>query len=812
MITASRQRGAGTRRKVGLTRGTPSPAVHLSLPMSGPPIHPYRTQVSLASRSLLLCVCASVASARLAFSQCPDGSPPPCRSAAARRAPALDERTWIVLPFANTTRAPDVDWLSAASANLLYLGLARWTDVRAVDDGRVVDLLREAAVPRGEAIGLEAGLALARRAGAGRLVMGDFIRAGSTAQLVAKVYNVRSGQRLRNVSETAQLPDSVMPAFARLAARVLDLPPAPGLEVGAGTANTDAYRAYLAGTTALKGWALDSAATLLRRAVSLDSTFALARYRLAIASWWIGGGADSISRGYAEGAVRWGGSLPARERSRIAALRATLASRFTEACGTYESLLRADSSDAESWYFLGECNYHNQRVEYPGGDSARPAFVGNWNRATLAFRRALELDPTFHLAYYHLVEMPAADQRSGCRASDAGIGCPFEDQFSAGVARAGDSLVIAPIRMADPGAAPRLRRDVREAARSGALRANLESARGWGEAWAAAGPSERGSTRPRAMLNVLLRLGLAAEAARALEHVVPVTVADSLFFVGTRIEVLLRLDSSMAAARLLDSLLTRQQDRWRIWQVAAALGRFQPYYAISRTFGVPPGSAALVHAMEPVQVGAPPSDLWEIERRGWLAVDSSIEADASLPARARQTARARVRAMTVTWSLGTPRPGAVLVSDPDAADPRFDFAAVAVTGDTARTRQALVRLDSIVLGAPREVDASALVVSAEGHVLLGDSALALARLLEFERRWPFQRGITNAFGPGEDPAILVWGRAWLLMGDLAIAGHQNDVAIRAYRRVVGMWDGADAPLQPAVTRARAALARMGAQP
>ena len=43
--------------------------------------------------------------------QCPDGSPPPCRGAAPARRPnpPLDERTWIVVPFENVTRAADIE-------------------------------------------------------------------------------------------------------------------------------------------------------------------------------------------------------------------------------------------------------------------------------------------------------------------------------------------------------------------------------------------------------------------------------------------------------------------------------------------------------------------------------------------------------------------------------------------------------------------------------------------------------------------------------------------------------------------------------
>jgi hypothetical protein len=315
------------------------------------------------------------------------------------------------------------------------------------------------------------------------------------------------------------------------------------------------------------------------------------------------------------------------------------------------------------------------------------------------------------------------------------------------------------------------------------------------------------------MLNVFLRLGLTAEAARALEHNSPVTAADSLFNDRMRIELLLRLDSSATAGRLLDSLLSHRPDSTQVWQIAAALGRFQPFASFITPLPIPGGSMgmALARVIATVQAGAPPSDLWAIEQRGWHAIDSLDEVDPSLSARTRQMNRAQLRGITVKWSLATPRPGAALVSDSGAADPGFDFAAVAVAGDTARTRRALARLDSIVVGWPREVEASGLVVSAEGHLILGDSALALARLVEYERRWPFQVGITNQVGPGQDPAILVWGRAWLLMGDLALAAHQNDVATRAYRRVVGMWAGADAPLQPAVARARAGLVRMGAQ-
>jgi hypothetical protein len=104
-----------------------------------------------------------------------------------------------------------------------------------------------------------------------------------------------------------------------------------------------------------------------------------------------------------------------------------------------------------------------------------------------------------------------------------------------------------------------------------------------------------------------------------------------------------------------------------------------------------------------------------------------------------------------------------------------------------------------------------LLLSAEAHLVLGDSAVALDRLVEFEEhRWRFQPSYYNLWPQGLMLSSLLWGRTWLLMGDLAAAQNRNDVAIRGYRRVVGMWGAGDAEVQPAVARARAALTRLGA--
>lgn len=140
------------------------------------------------------------------------------RAAPRRVNPPLDDRTWIVVPFDNLAKNEDIDWLRGASVNLLYLDMSRWKDIRVIDDERVADLVRE--VPEASSattMTLNAGLAVAKRAGAGRLVMGDVLKLGARTTVTAKVFDVRTGQRVRSVREETAIQDSVLPLFGKLA-------------------------------------------------------------------------------------------------------------------------------------------------------------------------------------------------------------------------------------------------------------------------------------------------------------------------------------------------------------------------------------------------------------------------------------------------------------------------------------------------------------------------------------------------------------------------------------------------------------------
>lgn len=212
---------------------------------------------------------------------------------------------------------------------------------------------------------------------------------------------------------------------------------------------------------------------------------------------------------------------------------------------------------------------------------------------------------------------------------------------------------------------------------------------------------------------------------------------------------------------------------------------------------------AMRKAWLPVFAGALPPDWDGLVDRFARAYAAGVP-----PSQRAQTEEAvRRLSYLVAFTMRKYRPAA----DTSHADPIYRFQAWFTLGDTARSRRALAESDRELNGRPTEArDDGAWAFNAEGHVMLADSAAALTRLRDYAERWPHtfetslplpmsERGLPmNNFQRG-------MGRVWLLYADLAAAAGSRDEAREAYQFVVDLWKNGDAPVQPFVARARAAL-------
>jgi tetratricopeptide (TPR) repeat protein/TolB-like protein len=754
-----------------------------------------------ATRTLVLAL-ACVASATAALAQCPDGSLPPCGGAApVRRAnPPLSDNTWIVLPFENQSQSPEIDWMREASANLLYLDLSQWADIHVVDDERVADLMRDVPAPGGvQRLTQQSGSAVARRAGAGKLVMGDLLKVGSRTVLVAKVFDVRTGQRIRSVRDESSNPDSLMASFSRLARAIVDAAPAagPGGPV-AGTTHLDAYKEYVAGLTALNAFNTAEALARFRRAIQLDSTFALAHFKLSIVLGWTEAG-DPAARTHAEAASRLSASLPARERALIAGQLAMAQEDYPRACDVYGALVRNDSADVEALYGLGECNFHDDVVLPVGGDSARLAFRSSWNTTLRVNRRILEFDPTYHLAFQHIQDALTAGARPGCRPVAGQSRCgEGRTPLMAVLIRSGDSLQAVPVSLADGGHA--FQAQALEALHGGSVRRNLILARDIALQWVAAGPNE---TRARiACGGVLLRLGdiESADAQLRMAREVLGTI-DRMQLAIARLEVAVKLDRYAEARRVLDSLVLAR-DTGAIGQVpillGIAFGRLAEIDSMVQSTPVAPAFLRYGRIMVRVLMGLPADSLADAER-------------ALGPVFGPAGASRLTQYITGTLAFGPlDRPASDwTASDTTAPEGALRLVSVLASGDRDRLRRALVAFDSLVGTLTDSPDNGFRLLSARAHVLLGDTAAARRQLRSFaDSTWRITPPLTPVGSGGV--AMMLWPRMFLLQADLAAAAGDRAEAAQAYRRVIGFWEDGDPEVQPVVRRAREALARLAA--
>ena len=332
--------------------------------------------------------------------QCPDGSAPPCG-----RHASLDTARYVILPFIHRDGGQQSTLDGADCAELLTEGFARWIEVRLADKMRVYDALTRHGARAPFRIPFDTALAIARRLGAGKLVMGQLWSFGDTLRLTAGLYDAtRGGAPLREVTMRVPANSSgIGAAFNALADSLLgaDLSGARGAGAEQ-TRSLRALRAYALGERAIREWDLGSAAREFRAAIAADSAFARAYLGLGQALLWAADSTTDAARDRAVIARRASellGKLGSSDGALLLAHQAMFEGRWPDACRKYRDILAADSTSFAGWYGLADCNARDPLVIRDPLDSTRYVFRGSWHTAAQAYQRALRLAPAFNFTF-----------------------------------------------------------------------------------------------------------------------------------------------------------------------------------------------------------------------------------------------------------------------------------------------------------------------------------------------------------------------------------------------------------------------------
>ena len=300
--------------------------------------------------------------------------------------PAVSPARLAVLPF-STAGSSKLGYLAEGMVDLLSRNLNGAADLRTIDPGTVLTAWSKSGKSAPNAA---EGLVLARRLGAGLYVLGSVHAVGGRLRIQAELYSeadTAEGSLARATAEgdTTQLFQMV----DRLSA---DLLVGRGRGLGSRlmqsaaltTRSLPALKAYLVGERNLRGGdgEFDSAIAGFQRAVTEDSTFALAYYRLGVAAGW--GERPGISGPATERALALGGRLDDRDRRLLSAFAAFQRGAADEAEQQYRATLRDYPDDLEAEFQLADLFYHyNSPRGRPMAEAKEP------------FDHVLALDPGF---------------------------------------------------------------------------------------------------------------------------------------------------------------------------------------------------------------------------------------------------------------------------------------------------------------------------------------------------------------------------------------------------------------------------------
>ena len=299
-----------------------------------------------------------------------------------------------VLPF-SVLGSPGYDYLGAGMVDLLSTSLDGAEAMQSVDPRAVLALTGDEQTR----IDPARGAMLSARLGAGRYVLGDIVAADGMLRIQASLYDRERGDAPVAHAAVEGRTERIFNLVDELTTQLLLAEygePEGGLARVAvlTTSSLPALKAYLQGERAMRGGRFSDAVEAYENAVSEDSLFALAHYRLSKAASW--DRRYGLAREAAEQAVRHADRLSPASRHLVEANLANWRGDRVEAERLLRLALAVSPDNVEAWHELGELLFHYN------GLRGRSRF-----EAQEPFERALALDPRHGESLIHLFELAA---------------------------------------------------------------------------------------------------------------------------------------------------------------------------------------------------------------------------------------------------------------------------------------------------------------------------------------------------------------------------------------------------------------------
>lgn len=229
---------------------------------------------------------------------------------------ASEKSSLAVMYFQNIADPQDKDHTGDMLADLLITSLSQSKELEVISRERLYDIQKEFNA-ESRVIAPDMATKVAQRAGVTTMLLGSILQNEPTMAVTARIIDVQSGKILSSVRVIGYSPKQIFALVDTLALlvrndlRVTSSVPDDKRSIATVTTNSiEAYRSYIEGVDLNDKFLNEEALVAFKKAIELDSNFAMAYYALATAH-----GGSNIEKSTAlQRAYALSGQLPERER------------------------------------------------------------------------------------------------------------------------------------------------------------------------------------------------------------------------------------------------------------------------------------------------------------------------------------------------------------------------------------------------------------------------------------------------------------------------------------------------------------------
>ncbi len=293
-----------------------------------------------------------------------------------------------VMYFQNLVEPEDSKRLGEIAANLLITDLSESEYIKVLSSQRLHDLLNLLNFEEAGEIDIKIATGIAQKASARWILMGSILQEEPEMIIAAQLIDVKSGLVEKSEKVVGKSGENIFSMTDRLAAEIrndLALPSKAEQEMDRNVADIttnspEAYKLYLEGREYNYKFYSDEAETCFRKAIILDSTFAMSHYYLSFY-----GGASEQDKSI-KMAAKYQEHCSKKERLFINSRLAWLGRNIAVALDDLSTITRLFPDDKEAYYWRAVYEYQMHR----------------YDEAILDAMKAIQIDPRYKIAYNQL--------------------------------------------------------------------------------------------------------------------------------------------------------------------------------------------------------------------------------------------------------------------------------------------------------------------------------------------------------------------------------------------------------------------------